>query len=269
MKKRIFYVINLDRGRIMTLLILFGAFISISFISGFHMGKTSSGMPLYSADGEVSYLNEKNYGIPMDHSQPSQSLLSGNGESLTRISGMEEPEKNKPAQKEPAAEKKSSSKPAARPAPKPVPKVKKEPVTIKTASKKPSPPPVKKTSTAPTAKSKSEISRTTAQPQKSPEQNPRSPLLGADNIKLSGADAASSSAASNNVKYSLQIGAFNNNETAQRMKNQLSNEGFNAYVVSHGSHYKVRVGKSMDTKALESMETRLKSKKFASYRIKE
>jgi len=278
-KKRIFYVINLDRGRILTLSMLFGAFICVSFISGFQIGKNKSGMPLYSAQGDVSYLNENNYGLPILEKNPSETNSSiDSGKKLTRIGREISKEKDLSSSEEPEKEREikenNKNNEIRKVQDKPVISKKKEKQlkntarkekTLKNQSKKKAKAEKKKETVSKSKVNTSSKSGKTLSVKQN--DNPRSPLLNSLNTKLTSGDMKKSP--SSVEKYSLQIGAFNNNETASRMKNQLVSEGFHAYIVKSGSQYKVRVGKSLNSDKLDKMESKLKTKKYASYRIKE
>ena len=99
--------------------------------------------------------------------------------------------------------------------------------------------------------------------------NPKSPLLGTANVKLSNTGPAENVASGKNNSYTLQIGSFNNIQTAERMKMQLAKDGISAYIISKGDQHRVRVGKSMNEEKTITMESQLNSKKFGSFRIKE
>ena len=287
MKKRIFYVINLDRSRIITISLLFGAFICASFISGFHMGTNKSGVPLYNAGGNVSYLNQNNYGLPVNNDIESENDNGSQyGKNLTRISQKSPDEESGMAENEPQtdtskgeiekSEKKSVTKKSTRRIKqvsdnenKKEEKTKRARVTHKESQ-------IKSNNNSKSKKSESsrqknnQISEMKKEKKSDTKEsaNPKSPLLGSSNAKLSAVEQSETVSGKNN-SYTLQVGAFNNKETADRMKLQLAKDGFNAYIISKGDQHRVRVGRDMNEEKMITMESQLKSKKFGSVRIKE
>ena len=292
MKKRVFYVINLDRGRIITISFLFGAFICVSFISGFHLGTSKSGVPLYSSGGNVSYLNQNNYGLPVEKSSElSHDNGSQYGRSLTRISRDIEGEnletENDSETKESSLDEiktlpDQSSKRKSETSSKKKKEAEKKPSSKKTAAKKSAgkKSEVKKITEKSSAKKSASNNKTITQKKKDPGSsntkknqiqkspvNPKSPLLGSSDVKLSNVSSDKPAAASSGM--SLQIGAFSDRGTAERMKSQLAADGFSAYIISGSNRHRVRVGRALNSEKTDSLEKQLKNKKYASYRIKE
>lgn len=68
-------------------------------------------------------------------------------------------------------------------------------------------------------------------------------------------------------EYSLQLGSFSSRDSAFRMASSLKRQGFNPYVYRSGGKFAVRVGKTDRPGHLETLEQRLRRKRYSPMRI--
>lgn len=69
--------------------------------------------------------------------------------------------------------------------------------------------------------------------------------------------------------YQIQVGAFPDRETAERLAQQLQGQGFPAYVVLDGGYYKVRAGAFLNLDNAARMEQTLRNYGYETYMVRE
>ena len=71
------------------------------------------------------------------------------------------------------------------------------------------------------------------------------------------------------VYYQVQVGAYTDRATAEQVYNQLTAQGFPAYVVYRDGYYKVRAGAFLDVDNAAQMEKRLREYGYNTYMVRE
>lgn len=87
------------------------------------------------------------------------------------------------------------------------------------------------------------------------------------NVAPSAAEKRPSARKRSEREYSLQLGSFSSKEAAYRMASSLKRQGFNPYVYRSGGKFAVRVGKTDQPGHLETLEQRLRNKRYSPMRI--
>ena len=245
MKRRVFYVVNLDKGRLLALgLFILGALV-LSFSTGYRFANTSEAASLHEP--------EKQDQMPLAFDSPD----SANPESLSlnHVSDDDNGERNEPEKKQ-SDEKKGqtdrtsedlSLKPAQAPSTR---KEKSRPesknsVSFSDIAKK------NETRDAPPVK-KSEPARKPA-PAKKPEASKKEPAK---------KEAPRKEPAKPAKMYTLQMGAFSSRGAANRMAEQIRKEGLQPYVVTSGNLHLVRLGRSKTKSGLDAEEKKLRAARF-------
>ena len=289
MKKRIFYVINLDRGRLWILAILLVSTLLFAFATGFRVGQArANGMPgeqlSAASDGAFEQLAEL---PPLDAESENEiadnpdgadgeAELSANldrdgadSESGSRLSLANESSSERSGRSPFEIDDRRE-----RSTPEPVRRAQPEPDVIKKKQTQSAP----KKST--NAERKSErtpapsADKKLAQKKSETKQNPRSALLesGSEKLRMSNISKAKPKSPTVDEQkstrtYSLQLGAFSSEGAANRMAATLKKQGFHPYIVQSKNRYLVRVGRSDSAKGLWPLESGLREKQYAPMRV--
>ncbi|MCB1167935.1 MAG: SPOR domain-containing protein [Leptospiraceae bacterium] len=259
MKKRVFYVVNLDKNRLLALSIFVGGTLVMAFATGYRFGRTDENLgpqqaqqsafdnasqtPTTSSVDSDSLESDREESDPLERRQSDSELSLKSAspdeearpavktESKTEPSKKKKPESvsfsdiarkqddSTPRKKEPTPAYKKPEKSKPKPA---------NQVTEKKKTTKPSPAALVKKETAPTqAKEK-----------------PRSGPI-----------------------YTLQLGAFTSRGAANRMAEQIRKEGMQPYVVKSGNLHLVRLGRSEKESGLKEEEKKLRAAKFRPIKV--
>ncbi len=304
MKKRTFYVVNLDKSRILVIGLLFLGFVLTAYATGYRVGqkpvadleRPRDREPLSMPDSGDSIYSKR-------EDEPRQKTEESSSERSDKLDRKADdrvdlsnrfPEKPKPGKlpvmREP---RKIEDRPVAKSTP-----IKKKDRPAKTEK-------IEKTEKKETAKAKTsetkEISKpaakdpvkkeipeekkeTAKKPEKSEKsdkveaRNPRSALLDSKETKLSNvsetdkktAETPKTSAKTHETsakRFTLQVGSFQTKAAAERMLDSLKHQGFDARLQASQGNFAVRVGRPGKPADLEKMESNLKKKNYAPVRV--
>ncbi|MCB1138491.1 MAG: SPOR domain-containing protein [Leptospiraceae bacterium] len=266
MKRRVFYVVNLDRARILALgIFAVGAF-TLAFATGYRFGNTPDRLsenerPAGLSDDPTAFdapMEERNTGEdPETLSLSSQDVKKDDepDESASRddetVSSRElalkaaNPEENgdTPAYRKPRnsvtfsdiARNNSSANPSREKSQeKPAPRKESKPSTLSKPQKQVSP-----SKPAPRAK-----------PAEKPVQTKKK------------TEVAKKEESKPQKMFTLQLGAFSSRGAANRMAEQIRKEGMEPYVVKSGNLHLVRLGRSKSQQGLSAQEKKLRDARF-------
>ncbi|MBI39302.1 MAG: hypothetical protein CMF59_06860 [Leptospiraceae bacterium] len=243
MKRRVFYVVNLDRGRILALVLFVAGTLVLSFSTGYRFANTSEAASVNPSDSpEPEFREPQSFDDPRestedlslnavseseDRADPAEKKSDNDRDSETRsdlaLKSTEEPGSSR---NQPSDKKSVTFSDIARKTDKPTqPEPKKE-----KPAPKPKPTPAKKP-----APQKKEVVKKEAP--RSEEKKPQ---------KI----------------YTLQMGAFSSRGAANRMAEQIRKEGMQPYVVTSGNLHLVRLGRSKTKSGLNAEEKKLRAAKF-------
>lgn len=271
MKKRIFYVVNLDRGRILTISFIFTGFLIIAFVAGYRLGHI----------GESVGIQPGNIEEIQPESSLSMAEFAGrlnNEDESSQTSGDSETEKptgkSIPHFQPDDTDKEAGDQISFDPIESPRQKENKKPTSSDSTRKS-------------AGKFKKEEKKKEKSTQTSKRQNPRSAVLASNEVRLSDVGSSSNGKKSSSPKkesterkntkpssesrndssktFSFQVGAFRDTASANRMADQLKKDGFSPFVVHAGNFYTVRVGKEKEKKDLYGLEAELKKKHYSFY----
>lgn len=306
MKKRTFYVVNLDKSRILVIGLLFLGFILTAYATGYRVGqkpvadldKPRDTQPLSLPDsGDSIYSKQDDSRQKLD--EPSGERPEKNDRKVDDRVDLSNrfPEKPKPG-KLPVMrdETKLVDKPLAKNSPKRTPVKKKEHLAKTEKNEKSDK--TEKSEKKETAKVKSpdlkESGKSTKDPvkkeiteekketakksEKGETKNPRSALLDSKETKMSNVsegekkldDTPKTSAKTHDSsakRYTLQVGSFQTKAAAERMLDSLKHQGFDARLQASQGNFAVRVGRPGKPAELEKMESNLKKKNYAPIRV--
>ncbi len=274
MKTKIFYVIHLDRGRILLLCILFGGFLMLSFALGQRFetkrDKNSSELfPLLSAKG--SYKTPKQ---PAEDYEDQEESGQWEGEQLSWVDKKKLKKQSAPASASAAKAHKNKKYKKKKALSKTKPKRKESPALAHSkniARKKPA---KKKASGAKAAsrtlaakKSAAGAERLSAKVKPKSEKK-REGSLRLANIVSSPERAPAKKQILKKPSYSFQLGAFRSQAAAERMYQQLKQQGFETYIhKSQQGLYIVRVAKAASLEASKALEERLRRQHYSPLRV--
>jgi cell division protein FtsN len=279
-KKRVFYVINLDKSRILVLGVLITGFLLISFATGYRFGSTGS--PIDNRDLGAMQAQE-------------EALMDPSRQGLERSLPADEP-----SLQPPAAEERSPSAPA--PAREPERPARREPARLSAENRTRRPAAAvreEKKERAPKAQpreqkpaqreqkaqrpARTEPKQTSRRDQRAknePEEKRREPARQTQAVKLepeksmrmsntagNQAPAVESAPKPASPMRSLQLGSFTSRAAADRMEAQLKKQGFETAVVSVRGKFAVRVGRSASDADISRLERQLKQKNYSPVRI--
>lgn len=238
MKKRIFYVINLDRSRILTLAAFFSGFLLLSFITGFYLGHLSGG-----PQGGIQSDDPFSELIPPPHS--------GNPE----LSMNSEEAESGPSSRESTPPPRTTT-----------PEVKGIPLR---SLAEPVVQEEKSSSTTRSIEKQTEKKSDRKENETKPSKNETPLLRKKPSLKLANVsdspepekkrEPAKPAGATKRV-YAFQLGAFTTESAANRMLETLKQEGLKPYQVSGAGKKFVRVGKGSSRSDLGGIEKKLKEK---------
>jgi len=259
-KKRVFYVINLDKKRILMIGTIFTGMVFFSFLIGFRLG-----------NDRTNRMDPLSFRVPEPERSPfdPEGMEPGKRETMKQSDEAFPPEpedRNDTATPERRNVDTFTRKDLPReqsPVKSETRRKKRETVKKKTQRKAER----SKKKTATKKKSKSEIVSTKKEKPKAeekPKHNVRAPILVSDSVKL----ANYSDKANDKGGYTLQTGAFSDRDSALRMKAALEKHGIHgAYITEISGTYRVRVGKSLSDQQADALKEKLKQKKFASFLV--
>ena len=257
MKKRVFYVINLDRSRILTLAALLSGFLVISFLVGYEIGNSTALPPGMPGDSDFQFPRNGTGSDLADASSTEDSSSrhsSGESETASRERIDSDPVKGIPLR--------SLSEVV-------LPLDRRNRQESQSENSRQSGQTQDRKKDGPERKDQSDSTGST--PGKSKSKKERSPVLKKkDSIRLANVDDGKKETApspANRKKYSFQVGAFSTDTAASRMIRQLKSEGFDPYTVPSGGKKLVRVGKASNRAALNSLEKKLEEKKHAHFLV--
>ncbi len=347
MKRRTFYIINLDRNRIFILTVLFVGLICVAYATGFRFGRAQGpggvealsyqdlmGLPAEdksenAGDAGESGINPTDIaGLPEDHpvrqdepgldaqvqpalpdnaatmGQPGETTAPGR---LPRIAPEEEPAA--PARKErsslnlqkrtqtaQAGRNRKESRPDSNPAQteRPLPANRTAPENTQSKksigdslaansqtrlkNREPSRLSFERSRSTAAQDRKTAAGRAAAEPKTGPVATPqesgkktvalRNVSPGpADQKKLQTPPASNPAGAGPDREYSLQLGSYSDRDSAFRLAGSLKRHGFTPYVYRSGGKFAVRVGKTDRPQNLETLEERLREKRYSPMRI--
>lgn len=274
MKKRTFYVINLDRNRILMLAVVMVGFVLIAFATGMRYGRAGTPSVSHLQDEPPLKTTGNAAGGQLENGSataPAADRLDI-GRSPREIGVPRSPDEvdglvdnSLRAGQPPAAKPETSDRP--------------DSSETKRSSRR------QKTKASASSRKKRERShrrKTTEKKQRRADashpprtamrntalvQNPSSDLRKSVRADLSGASkrqaAASSGSEKREPSYSLQLGTYRYPGGAMRLSARLRKQGFPARVIRQGKTHKVLVGKTSDRAALRDLRRKLKKERFA------
>lgn len=302
MKKRVFYVINLDRNRILVLGVLITGFLLISFATGYRFG-TSPGIENRDLGAQMqaqeeALMDPSRQGLErslpadepslqaptQDKPEPARSTRDQLRENTSARSPERPVESARPAapqraserQRRPqtsAREEKNERKRAAEP------RREREPARARRDEKQAAPARSAKNETRPSTPAKDQRQ---ARPERTEARNRREtapdqavklePEKGLRMANSGGnprpaGDSAAPAAPPRATLRSLQLGSFSSRVAADRMESQLKKQGFESAVVSINGKFAVRVGRSASESDIARLEKQLKQKHYNPVRV--
>lgn len=255
MKKRIFYIINLDNRRIAFLSVILTGILAIAYATGYRMGRSNPEIP----ESNLSGLQIEKSNIADSHTDLDNIVQENSDEKNIAFKGIPLPEP------ENTTSLKSSEKVN-------IAQADKASIDNRSTSESTSPKPLKR-ETGPDKKRESAAKKPV---------NPRTAVLNeSGSIKLSDISPSASSSNKRNNKtsppanaanerqkfYSFQMGAFKSEKAAERLLLSLKQDGFAPYIKKTGNLVVVRVGKSSARKGLWSLEAKLKKNDYSYFLI--
>lgn len=269
MKRRTFYVVNLDRGRIFTLCVLTISFLVVAYATGYRMGRKHPEPPDYaqlqpqSDPLRSSVLMQDELRTDVDPSVPplsgepagmSTSLVEGNPglpESAPRMEA---------AALAPPAEKRESTTPL------PLEEkrnrigdVVKGKAEVEQAKKEARPAREKKTTRKKEPARKPVAMKNTRSPEK-------------ENVgiteKPEGTTFRNTAQGKEAGYHALQIGSYYSEKAASSMSDTLRKQGFHPYVEQSNGKYNVRLGRSTTKEGVGQLEKNLRSKFYDPVHVK-
>lgn len=273
MKKRVFYVVNLDRSRILVLGVLITGFLLISFATGYRFGNTGSG------------IENRDLGAMQAQEE---ALMDPSRQGLDRSLPADEPSLQAPApspeRRERSAPEPGPSAPARDREPKQENRTRR-PASVREEKKERT----SQSSRQPAKREEKEVrrpartepkqaarrdQRAKAEPEKRrdpPKQTQAVKLEPEKSMRMSNAagDRAPEEpqASPARAMRSLQLGSFASRTAADRMDAQLKKQGFESAVVSVRGKFAVRVGRSASEADIARIERQLKQKNYNPVRI--
>ena len=273
MKKRTFYIVNLDRNRIMVLSIVFIGFILIAFATGFRFGKPI-GNSVTDASSPRSYANLNQE--PKNENEPGKSIYSINQDkpsSPTDVGNRREENLDSMVDDSLKRDRRQVNDSIALSKQLDVKESKKTAHKRHKRNKSEAEPKKKRNSRPISHRSDRDLNDDGKK-----RQDPRTALLDVKKRKFRNTStrepvAPSTSSAKEDKNpadkdlYSLQIGSFSYKKSATRMAEQLKKQGFHPQVNRVGKSYRVIVGRTSKPKELFSLDKRLRKKNYAPVRI--
>lgn len=293
MKKRVFYVINLDRGRILMVSVLIVGFLLISFATGYRFGTSGSPeIPVNRDTHNEAFMDPARQGLDrsLGTGETDQPKLASPGD-LTTLPEAEKPQtkpetrlvehREKPAARERESareEKRSTNLTDKRQAKvektqKPSKPARTEKAdrnernnrheTIVAKPEKPratEKPRIEKPQATRPARNESKPNKLqTSEKNRKPMPGESARLEPKGTMRLANVPASKQS--------SLQLGTFTSRDAANRMSDQLKKQGFDAGLVQANGKFSVRVGKSTDDAELKRLEEKLRQKNYSPIRV--
>lgn len=265
MKRRVFYVVNLDKSRMTAISIFAVGTLLLAFATGYRMGNSPEPSHSEHATNEARAFDAEIEGredyslnaVPSDREASRQDR---------------EPESRETPEEESRTESLNSAELSlkAADADDPVPAYKKPRNSVTFSdiarqsdrkdtrpkeSKKPSPAPAKQKPAPRKEPSKEPIVKKKTPTQAKPPQKEKkqTPAVEEKQVKKEKKPAAI---------YTLQLGAFTSRSAANRMAEQIRKEGMNPYVVKSGNLHLVRLGRSESRQGLNAEEKKLREARF-------
>ncbi len=252
MKKRIFYIINLDNRRIAVLGIVFTGLLAVAFATGYRLGRSDESDPYAKLAENDLHLDQSDFSINSEESANTDVNSLNTGKREDTESG----DTKAPSRGISIASQETVS-----------PEADKKPITVKTSSRE-----------------KSNVTTFQSAPEVKRDTNKRNVVLQSDAaVKLSDIGTGQKRVTTNNNKatsekkqidvqedrefYSFQMGAFSDKGSADRLKSTLEKDGFSPYIKKMGSRYSVRVGKSTSRRRLWGLEAKLKKYDYSFFLI--
>ncbi len=279
MKKRVFYVINLDRSRILVLSVLVTGFMLIAFATGYRFGSSSE--PRRDLGAQEVFMDPARQGLDRSIASPENSLAQPDAKPDAKPADKpladpqparrdrEEPSEVKPR----AQEKKPEARPQVRPnraaphretAQKSEDKKEKadkrnpeKPARVSDRARSEKPAPAK-----PVKENRDRAAKTESKPnpQAKKDQKDRSSAVLEPEHSMRMSDAAPAQ------NRSFQLGSFSSKDAASRMTDSLKKQGFSPSIVQAGGKYMVRVGNS-SRDDLAQLEKQLRAKNYSPVRV--
>ncbi|MCE9598490.1 MAG: SPOR domain-containing protein [Spirochaetia bacterium] len=300
MKKRVFYVINLDRGRILMMSVLIVGFLLISFATGYRFGLGGTAdQPAGRDSHSDAFMDPARQGL--DRSLPANEIDSPKLASPGDLSTLPEVEKPKPEarsieqkdkhavtrDREPRREDRRSNLSEKRPAKqekterpvKPARADKTDRADKNTRHDRVTSKPEKQrsadktqTTEKPRATDKSQVARpgkpeTKTTKTQASEKN-RKPQAGESAVLEPKGTMRLANVPAAKPASSFQLGTFSSRDAANRMSDQLKKQGFDAGLTQANGKFSVRVGKSTDDAELKRIEEKLRQKNYSPIRVR-